>query len=139
MYFLSIFFLLSSFFTLSLFGRYLGNFYVSLLSILYLFLSLLISIFIFYEVVVLGFSCYICFGDWVDFGLLNYGFGLYFDKLSSSMFFIVLIISFFVQLYSIYYMFEDPHFIRFFSYLTLFTLFMSVIVLSDNFVLFFFG
>jgi NADH:ubiquinone oxidoreductase subunit 5 (subunit L)/multisubunit Na+/H+ antiporter MnhA subunit len=48
-------------------------------------------------------------------------------------------ISFIVHLYSAAYMATDPGLVRFFSYLSLFTTFMLVLVSSDNFVLLFVG
>lgn len=45
---------------------------------------------------------------------------------------VINIISFCAQLYSIEYMRNDPHNIRFFAYLALFTFFMVFLVLSDN-------
>jgi NADH:ubiquinone oxidoreductase subunit 5 (subunit L)/multisubunit Na+/H+ antiporter MnhA subunit len=52
---------------------------------------------------------------------------------------IVLIISLFVHFYSIEYMKEDPHQIRFFSYLSLFTFFMVILVTSGNLIQLFIG
>lgn len=52
---------------------------------------------------------------------------------------IVLLISFLVHLFSIAYMRSDPNYNKFFAYLTLFTFFMIVLVLSSNFVQFFLG
>lgn len=48
-------------------------------------------------------------------------------------------ISFLVHIYSISYMAEDPHIIRFFSYLSLFTFFMLTLISSDNFLQMFLG
>src|SRR5213075_3159396 len=48
-------------------------------------------------------------------------------------------VSAFVHLYSIGYMEEDPHRPRFFSYLSLFTFAMLMLVTSDNLVQLFFG
>jgi|TARA_B110001450_G_C17506861_1_gene434726 NADH-quinone oxidoreductase subunit L len=44
-----------------------------------------------------------------------------------------------VHLYSTEYMIDDPHLIRFLSYLSLFTGFMLLLVTADNFILMFFG
>jgi len=52
---------------------------------------------------------------------------------------LVLIISGFVHLYSVTYLKVDPYLIRFLSYLSLFTGFMLLMVLSLNLVVFFFG
>src|SRR6201984_327429 len=48
-------------------------------------------------------------------------------------------VSFLVHLYSIGYMAEDPHQPRFFSYLSLFTFMMLMLVTANNFVQLFFG
>jgi len=55
------------------------------------------------------------------------------------MFVLVLTVSFIVHLYSIAYMGADPGVARFFSYLSLFTVFMLVLVASDNLILLFVG
>jgi NADH:ubiquinone oxidoreductase subunit 5 (subunit L)/multisubunit Na+/H+ antiporter MnhA subunit len=53
--------------------------------------------------------------------------------------FIVTTVSLVVHIFSFYYMYEDPHISRFFSYLNLFTFFMLFLVISDNLILMFFG
>ncbi|MCB1713225.1 MAG: hypothetical protein KDH96_12370 [Candidatus Riesia sp.] len=69
----------------------------------------------------------------------NISIGLLFDSLTSFMLLIITIISFFVHFYSIEYMSHDPHINRFFSYLSLFTFFMLLLVTSDNFLQLFLG
>ena len=61
------------------------------------------------------------------------------DTLTVSMFVVVNTVSFVVHIYTVSYMGEDPHFIRFMSYLSLFTFFMLMLVSADNFVQLFFG
>lgn len=51
----------------------------------------------------------------------------------------VLIVSSLVHLYSISYMAYDPHQQRFFSYLSLFTFFMVILVTANNLLLLFVG
>ena len=48
-------------------------------------------------------------------------------------------VSFCAHIYSIEYMRTDPHNVRFFSYLSLFTFFMIILVVSDNAVQLFLG
>merc|ERR1712187_753109 len=48
-------------------------------------------------------------------------------------------VSLVVHLYSIDYMRMDPHKVRFFSYLSLFTFFMLILVTADNFIQMFIG
>jgi len=55
------------------------------------------------------------------------------------MLFVVFIVSTLVHLYSLEYMYEDPHLPRFMSYLSLFTFFMLILITSDNFVGLFLG
>ena len=52
---------------------------------------------------------------------------------------LVLIVSSLVHIYSISYMSHDPHQQRFFSYLSLFTFMMIILVTSDNYLLMFVG
>ena len=62
-----------------------------------------------------------------------------FDSLTVSMLIPVLIISSLVHIYSVGYMSHDPHNQRFFSYLSLFTFMMIILVTSDNYLLMFVG
>jgi len=52
---------------------------------------------------------------------------------------VITFISMLVHIYSISYMNDDPHIIRFMSYLSLFTFFMLILVTSDNFLQLFVG
>ena len=76
--------------------------------------------------------------SWFDSGAFV-TFYLLFDNLSIIMTFIVLTVSILVHLYSIDYMENDPHFFRFFSYLSAFTFFMLLMVTASNFIQLFFG
>jgi len=51
----------------------------------------------------------------------------------------VVIVSLLVHLYSVSYMGEDPHVQRFFSYISLFTGLMIVLVTADNYLVMFVG
>ena len=76
---------------------------------------------------------------WIISGELKVDWGLRIDTLTAVMFVVVTTISAFVHLYSIGYMEEDPHRPRFFSYLSLFTFAMLMLVTADNLVQLFFG
>jgi NADH-ubiquinone oxidoreductase chain 5 len=76
---------------------------------------------------------------WIDAESLNIHWGFNFDSLTVSMLIPVLIVSSLVHLYSIGYMSHDPHNQRFFSYLSLFTFMMIILVTADNFLLMFVG
>jgi proton-translocating NADH-quinone oxidoreductase chain L len=76
---------------------------------------------------------------WIQSDLLSLSWGFHFDSLTAAMFVLVLTVSFIVHLYSIAYMGEDPGVARFFSYLSFFTVFMLILVASDNLMLLFMG
>lgn len=76
---------------------------------------------------------------WVDSESLNVLWGFNFDSLTVSMLIPVLIVSSLVHVYSIGYMSHDPHNQRFFSYLSLFTFMMIILVTANNYLLMFVG
>jgi len=76
---------------------------------------------------------------WIDAESLNIKWGFNFDSLTVSMLIPVLIVSSLVHVYSIGYMSHDPHNQRFFSYLSLFTFMMIILVTGNNFLLMFVG
>jgi len=76
---------------------------------------------------------------WIDVESLNIFWGFYFDSLTVSILIPVLIVSSLVHIYSIGYMSHDPHNQRFFSYLSLFTFMMIVLVTANNYLLMFLG
>ena len=76
---------------------------------------------------------------WVDSESLNILWGFNFDSLTVSMLIPVLIVSSLVHIYSIGYMSHDPHNQRFFSYLSLFTFMMVILVTANNYLLMFVG
>ena len=76
---------------------------------------------------------------WIDSESLNVLWSFNFDSLTVSMLIPVLVISSLVHLYSIGYMSHDPHNQRFFSYLSLFTFMMIILVTANNFLLMFVG
>jgi NADH-ubiquinone oxidoreductase chain 5 len=76
---------------------------------------------------------------WIDLDNINVHWGFNFDSLTVSMLLPVLYVSSVVHIYSIGYMSHDPHNQRFFSYLSLFTFMMIILVTSNNFLLMFVG
>ncbi len=65
--------------------------------------------------------------------------GFMVDNLTSMMLVVVSFVSLMVHLYTIGYMQEDPGYKRFFSYISLFTFSMYMLVMSNNFLQLFFG
>src|SRR3954470_14408148 len=65
--------------------------------------------------------------------------GFLIDRLSALMMVVVTFVSLCVHVYTIGYMKEDPGYQRFFSYISLFTFAMLMLVMSNNFLQLFFG
>ena len=77
--------------------------------------------------------------NWVNSEYINIEWEFYLDSLTVSMLLPVLIISLLVHIYSIGYMSNDPHNQRFFSYLSLFTFMMIILVTADSLLVMFVG
>ncbi|MBI1990149.1 MAG: NADH-quinone oxidoreductase subunit L, partial [Betaproteobacteria bacterium] len=65
--------------------------------------------------------------------------GFLIDRLSALMMLVVSFVSLMVHVYTIGYMQDDPGYNRFFSYISLFTFSMLMLVMSNNFLQLFFG
>lgn len=65
--------------------------------------------------------------------------GFLVDRLTAMMLLVVTFVSFMVHIYTIGYMRDDPGYQRFFSYISLFTFSMLMLVMSNNFMQLFFG
>ncbi len=76
---------------------------------------------------------------WATAGLVSFDIGFLLDRLSIVMSVIVLFISLIVHIYTIGYMKDDPGYTRFFSYVSLFTFAMLLLVLANNFLSLFVG
>jgi NADH-quinone oxidoreductase subunit L len=76
---------------------------------------------------------------WINSGDLQVAWSLRVDTLTAVMLVVVNTVSSLVHVYSIGYMDEDPYRPRFFSYLSLFTFAMLMLVTADNLVQLFFG
>ena len=76
---------------------------------------------------------------WLASGDLRLAIGFLIDPLTATMMVVVTFVSLMVHVYTIGYMAEDPGYTRFFSYISLFTFSMLMLVMSNNFVQLFFG
>ncbi|MFM9835648.1 MAG: NADH-quinone oxidoreductase subunit L [Methylophilaceae bacterium] len=76
---------------------------------------------------------------WLISGDLQFNVGFLIDNLSAMMMVVVTFVSLMVHIYTIGYMHEDPGYARFFSYISLFTFAMLMLVMSNNFMQLFFG
>jgi len=65
--------------------------------------------------------------------------GFLIDRLTTLMMVVVTFVSLCVHVYTVGYMRDDPGYIRFFSYISLFTFSMLMLVMSNNFMQLFFG
>lgn len=138
MYLLSLFLPFLNLFFSCLFGKFLGKRVVSFF-IFNMLACLLISLFIFYEVGLAKYTCYVDLGSWFHIGLLRLNWLFLFDSVTATMMVLVVFVSFLVHLYSMDYMNGDPHIIRFLGYLSLFTFFMLMLITSGTFVQLFLG
>ena len=77
--------------------------------------------------------------EWMTLGALKMEIGFLIDGLTAMMMVVVTFVSLMVHIYTIGYMEEDPGYQRFFSYISLFTFSMLMLVMSNNFLQLFFG
>ena len=76
---------------------------------------------------------------WMSSGALHFEIGFLIDQLTALMIVVVSFVSLMVHIYTIGYMHDDPGYQRFFSYISLFTFSMLMLVMSNNFLQLFFG
>jgi NADH-quinone oxidoreductase subunit L len=76
---------------------------------------------------------------WIRSGNFSADFAFYLDQLSLVMLLVVTGVGFLIHIYSVGYMWDDPSYYRFFSYLNLFMFFMLTLVLANNYLLMFIG
>ena len=122
-----------------LFGRKIGVQGSQIITCSSVIITTIIAILVFIEVGLNNIPVSIKLFRWIDSESLNIIWGFHFDSLTVSMLIPVLIVSSLVHIYSIGYMSNDPHNQRFFSYLSLFTFMMIVLVTANNFLLMFVG
>jgi NADH-ubiquinone oxidoreductase chain 5 len=125
--------------TSGFFGRKLGVTGSQLITCSCVIIPTLLAIIAFFEVGLNNIPVTIHLFRWIDVESLNISWAFNFDSLTVSMLIPVLIVSSVVHVYSIGYMSHDPHNQRFFSYLSLFTFMMIILVTANNFLLMFVG
>src|SRR5690606_25634833 len=76
---------------------------------------------------------------WAAFDNLSIQVGFLIDPLTATMMCVVTSVSLMVHIYTIGYMADDPGYQRFFSYISLFTFSMMMLVMANNFMQLFFG
>jgi proton-translocating NADH-quinone oxidoreductase chain L len=127
-----------SFLSGSLFGTILGI-GVCYISITSIFLTWCLSLHLFFNILKYNTLYKITFGNWISSENFDLDWCFCLDSLTSVLLVIVTFISMLVHLYSSEYMRHDPHLMRFMSYLSLFTLFMILLVTANNYLQMFVG
>jgi NADH-quinone oxidoreductase subunit L len=122
-----------------LFGRVIGARASELVTTGLLFVSAALSIVAFNDVALEGHKYIIQILPWIHSGDFAVDWTVRVDTLTAVMLVVVTGVSSLVHLYSIGYMQDDPYRPRFFSYLSLFTFAMLMLVTANNFLQLFFG
>jgi len=122
-----------------LLGRVIGNRPSELVTTGLLFVSAALSVIAFNDVALQGHNYIIPILPWIHSGAFAVDWTVRIDSITAVMLVVVTGVSSLVHLYSIGYMAEDPHRPRFFSYLSLFTFAMLMLVTANNFLQLFFG
>ncbi len=79
------------------------------------------------------------FYTWISVGTFTVNVGFQIDQLTAVMLLVVTTLSSLIHIYSVGYMHGDKGYPRFFAYLSLFTFFMLVLVMANNFLVMFVG
>jgi NADH-quinone oxidoreductase subunit L len=122
-----------------LLGRVIGTRASELVTTGLLFVSLALSLLAFNDVALQGHNYIIPILPWIHSGEFTADWTVRIDSITAVMLVVVTGVSSLVHLYSIGYMAEDPHRPRFFSFLSLFTFAMLMLVTANNFLQLFFG
>ncbi len=121
------------------FGKKLGDKYSQILTSSLVGISGILSLLIFYKVLIQNYSSNKLIFKWISSGNFHVDWSINIDPLTSIMLVIVTVISSIIHFYSIGYMSHDSHKPRFMAYLSLFTFSMLTLVTADNFLQLFFG
>lgn len=121
-----------------LMGRVIGRQGAHSVTILGVLVSLVSSVYVLLDVIQ-GNSFNGTVYTWAVIGGVPFEVGFLIDELSSLMMVVVTSVSLMVHVYTIGYMKDDPGYQRFFSYISLFTFAMMMLVMSNNFLQLFFG
>ncbi len=123
-----------------LFGKSIGKVGAHSITILGVGLSCVLSFYVLYQILFNGLATYNgTVYTWLVSDGLTMDVGFLIDRLSALMMVVVTFVSLMVHIYTIGYMHDDDGYQRFFSYISLFTFSMLMLVMSNNFVQLFFG
>ncbi len=123
-----------------LFGRTVGRSGAHWLTIIAVGVSFFLSVVVFWRIVIGGEPSYNAnLYTWLESGGIPFQIGFLIDELSATMMVVVTFVSWMVHIYTVGYMHDDPGYQRFFSYISLFTFSMLMLVMANNFLQLFFG
>ncbi len=121
-------------------GKFLGRAGSHSVTILGVAISCALSFYVLYQLTLGGAETYNQnIYTWFQIGHFNASVGFMVDRLTAMMLVVVSFVSLLVHVYTIGYMAEDDGYQRFFSYISLFTFSMFMLVMSNNFMQLFFG
>src|ERR1700761_2249982 len=121
-----------------LFGKAVGRAGAHTVTILGVAIAFVLSAIVFFQVIG-GASFNATIYEWMRVGTLKMEVGFLVDSLTAMMMVLVTFVSLMVHIYTIGYMSDDDGYQRFFSYISLFTFSMLMLVMSNNFLQLFFG
>ncbi len=121
-----------------LFGKLVGRTGAHVVTIAGVAVSFVASVLVFQDVLA-GHTYNGTVYTWMALGDLRFEVGFLIDALTAMMMLVVTFVSLMVHIYTIGYMHDDPGYQRFFSYISLFTFSMLMLVMSNNFLQLFFG
>jgi NADH-quinone oxidoreductase subunit L len=123
-----------------LFGRQVGRAGAHTVTILGVAIACVLSMYVLWDQLANGAAVYNeTVYQWMSVGGINLEVGFLVDRLTALMMAVVTFVSLMVHIYTIGYMHDDPGYQRFFSYISLFTFSMLMLVMANNFLQLFFG
>ncbi|MBD3670953.1 MAG: NADH-quinone oxidoreductase subunit L [Gammaproteobacteria bacterium] len=123
-----------------LFGKYIGRSGAHWVTIIGVATSTILSLIVFKDIVIDGAPVFNeTIYTWMVVDGVRFEVGFLVDSLTAMMMVVVTFVSLMVHIYTIGYMHDDPGYQRFFSYISLFTFSMLMLVMANNFMQLFFG
>ncbi|MFV1982084.1 MAG: proton-conducting transporter membrane subunit, partial [Thiohalomonadales bacterium] len=122
-----------------LYGKVIGRSGAHWVTIIGVGISFFLSVLIFKQVVYEGATFNENLYVWLESDGISFKVGFMIDKLTAMMMVVVTFVSWMVHIYTVGYMSDDSGYQRFFSYISLFTFSMLMLVMSNNFLQLFFG
>tara|TARA_R110002050_G_scaffold9504_1_gene33184 strand:+ start:329273 stop:331219 length:1947 start_codon:yes stop_codon:yes gene_type:complete len=122
-----------------LFGKKVGRVWSHRAAVYGVAISFILSLWVFKLVAIDGETYNQQVYQWLQAGSLSLEVGFMVDALTAMMMVVVTFVSLMVHIYTIGYMHDDEGYARFFSYISLFTFSMLMLVMANNFMQLFFG